>query len=707
MTNNNAECRSNLTASCLAVLCLITLWFPAKVYAADCSQTNIELNTQAQVDSFQATYGSGVTCDTVSGNLHIEGDDIVDLTSLGDVVSVGGLFLLRNPLLTNLDGLDGLSSITSAGSWLSIYANPLLANIDGLASVTSVAGSLFLGSNASMTNVDGLSGIASFAGDIEIVDNPMLADLNGLSGLDSVHLEGRLIVVRNDSLTNLTGLSGIISVGNYFLNEGSGGGLVIAGNVSLNSLDGLSNITSVDGDLRIVRTALQNLDGLSNLIGVGKNVLVSENSKLSECAGLTKLLDGVDDGEPGPGPGLDGIPDIGNQATLAGNQEGCNSISEVMTIFRDGFESPPNTFTTVDTGLGSGPTGAFCSIAIGSNGFPVISYRDNINTTLKVAACSDVGCGIEGITISTVDGQTQMSGLFSSVAIGADGLPVIGYLEQQIIPVGVKVAKCNDAACSGGNEIVTMVVNPTAISELDLAVGNDTFPVIAFGLNGELKVAKCNDAACQGMDESVVTIDDLGNQQSLRLSLAMGLDHFPVISYYDATVQALKVAKCNDQACSGSDESIVTINDPDSKVSWGTSIAIGSDGFPVISYGSYTSNELKVAKCGDINCTSLNTTVSTVDNNGGQLALQTSIAIGVDGFPVISYQDADDGSLKVAKCNDLACSGGDEIIRTLDTGARHTSIAIGADGLPVISYCNSISNDFALKVVHCGTPSCR
>jgi hypothetical protein len=240
------------------------------------------------------------------------------------------LFLLRNPLLTNLDGLDGLSSITSAGSWLSIYANPLLANIDGLASVTSVAGSLFFGANASLTNVDGLSGIASFAGDFEIVDNPMLADLNGLSGLDSVHLEGRLIIVRNDSLTTLTGLSGIISVGNYFLDEGSGGGLVIAGNVSLNSLDGLSNITSVDGDLRIVGTALQNLDGLSNLIGVGENVLVSENSQLSECAGLTKLLDDVDDGEPGPGPGLDGIPDIGGEVNIGDNLSGCNSVQEIL-----------------------------------------------------------------------------------------------------------------------------------------------------------------------------------------------------------------------------------------------------------------------------------------------------------------------------------------------------------------------------------------
>jgi len=67
-----------------------------------------------------------------------------------------------------------------------------------------------------------------------------------------------------------------------------------------------------------------------------------------------------------------------------------------MTIFKDGFEYPANTFTTVDTNMGSGPTGAFCSIAIGGGGYPVISYRDNSNTTLKVAACGDVNCSKPG-----------------------------------------------------------------------------------------------------------------------------------------------------------------------------------------------------------------------------------------------------------------------------------------------------------------------
>ena len=65
------------------------------------------------------------------------------------------------------------------------------------------------------------------------------------------------------------------------------------------------------------------------------------------------------------------------------------------------------------------------------------------------------------------------------------------------------------------------------------------------------------------------------------------------------------------------------------------------------------------------------------------------------------------GSLNVARCNDAACSGDDESIATVDdtAEARISSIAIGVDGLPIISYYDEITR--ALKVVHCGTLECK
>jgi hypothetical protein len=68
-----------------------------------------------------------------------------------------------------------------------------------------------------------------------------------------------------------------------------------------------------------------------------------------------------------------------------------------------------------------------------------------------------------------------------------------------------------------------------------------------------------------------------------------------------------------------------------------TSVAIGADNLPIVSYFDQTNRALKVAKCGDVNCTGT-ATITTVDPLGGG---STSIAIGKDGIPVISYNDAE------------------------------------------------------------------
>ena len=139
-------------------------------------------------------------------------------------------------------------------------------------------------------------------------------------------------------------------------------------------------------------------------------------------------------------------------------------------------------------------------------------------------------------------------------------------------------------------------------------------------------------------------------------SLALGADGFPVISYRDGTAGALKVAKCNDDACAGGDETIMMVDDPANDVGWFTSIALGTDGFPVISYQDFSVRALKVLKCNDPACAGGGETITTVDDPANDVGSYTSIAIGTDGFPVISYQDATAGALKVLKCKNPSCS---------------------------------------------------
>jgi hypothetical protein len=75
----------------------------------------------------------------------------------------------------------------------------------------------------------------------------------------------------------------------------------------------------------------------------------------------------------------------------------------------------------------------------------------------------------------------------------------------------------------------------------------------------------------------------------------------------------------------------------------------------------------------------------------------TSLAIGLNGNPIISYYDDTNGHLKMASCFDLLCT---QVAKsTIDVGGvgSDDSIAIGIDGNPIISYLDFINRD--LKVV--------
>jgi len=372
------------------------------------------------------------------------------------------------------------------------------------------------------------------------------------------------------------------------------------------------------------------------------------------------------------------------------------------------YETPiPPRVSVVDDPANS--VGSHSSIAIGADGFPVISHYEGTAGSLKVAKCNDAACAGDDETVSTVDDPGNIVGSYTSIAISADGFPVISYRDDTA--GALKVAKCNDPACAGGNETITTVDD--SINDVgyytSLAIGADSFPVISYCdlIQNSLKVAKCSNATCTLT--TITIVDYPVNAVGRYTSIAIGADGFPVISYHDFTADALKVAKCNDPACAGGNETITTVDDPGNLVGEYTSIAIGADGFPVISYRDDTAGAIKVAKCNDPACAGGNETITTVDDSINEVGYFTSIAIGADGFPVISYLDGTAGVLKVAKCNDAACAGGNEIITAVDDPLNrvgwYNSIAIGADGFPVISYQDITAG--ALRVAKCMNPSCR
>ena len=356
--------------------------------------------------------------------------------------------------------------------------------------------------------------------------------------------------------------------------------------------------------------------------------------------------------------------------------------------------------TSIVTADDTDSVGSHTSITIGADGLPIISYYDGTNGHLKVAHCGNEDC-TDGNTLTTVD-NTDSVGSHTSITIGADGLPIISYFDNT--NGNLKVAHCGNVACTDGNTLTPVDTADDVGKHSSITIGADGLPIISYhkftGLT--LKVARCGNVACTG-DNTLTTVDTAGTV-GLYTSITIGADGLPIISYYKANNTVLKVAHCGNVACT--DGNTLTTVDNTGDVGSYTSITIGADGLPIISYYDNTNGNLKVAHCGNEDCTDGNT-LTTVDNTA-RVGFFTSITIGADGLPIISYADDSNTNLKVAHCGNVACTSAATTIvdNTADVGG-YTSITIGADGLPIISYNDYTKEDsFNLKVAHCSNYFC-
>jgi len=268
------------------------------------------------------------------------------------------------------------------------------------------------------------------------------------------------------------------------------------------------------------------------------------------------------------------------------------------------------------------------SIAIGSDGLPIISYGGGSNV-LKVAHCKDLDCAQANITNI---GGTGF-GIATSMAIGTDGFPLIAFHDTAS---QLRVLHCADFLCTTGS---TATITTGAGVYKSIAIGADGFGVIAFlATNNQLKVAKCNDLKCT--TSGVVTLDDATNA-GFALSMVIGTDGRPLISYQRNG--NLAVAHCININCGGDGDSITTFGASGS-TSAQTSIAIGRDGLGLVSSYNAAENKLKVLHCENVLCN--RASINNVDT-GGQFS---SITIGRDKVALISYIN---NGLKVAHLSDL------------------------------------------------------
>jgi prepilin-type N-terminal cleavage/methylation domain-containing protein len=327
-----------------------------------------------------------------------------------------------------------------------------------------------------------------------------------------------------------------------------------------------------------------------------------------------------------------------------------------------------NVTSLVDT---AGNIGQDTAIVIGNDGFPVISYRNESTNELKVVKCTNAFCSPGNVIISVIDTSDNV-GTYSSIAIGNDGYPIISYYDKS--NRDLKVAKCGDAVCTPASVIKTTIDSANNVGEytsIAIGVGDSGLPIISYydDSNRDLKVVKCGNSACSAAGGYIITaVDGDSNVYSSTdkvgkySSIAVSSFNLPIISYYDDSNHDLKVVKCGNSACSVAGGYTFTSVDTAGDVGEYTSIVIDKNGLPIISYYDDSNHDLKVAKCGNSACSSGNS-INTADS-AGRVGQYTSIAVSLssysDNLPVVSYYNASSKDLKIAKCNQSNnfCSNG-------------------------------------------------
>lgn len=158
------------------------------------------INTQEEIDDF---FEDCNFCTSFEGGIIIQGNDISNLDGFENLISVDGFLVIGgvygNPLLTNINGLSNLDSISSS---LYIINNPSLSSFPGivensnamdLSSLTSIGGSLVISYNQTLENLIGIESLESIGGDLVINNNDSLSSIIALENLDYQSIENLYI----------------------------------------------------------------------------------------------------------------------------------------------------------------------------------------------------------------------------------------------------------------------------------------------------------------------------------------------------------------------------------------------------------------------------------------------------------------------------------------------------------------------------------
>jgi hypothetical protein len=370
-------------------------------------------------------------------------------------------------------------------------------------------------------------------------------------------------------------------------------------------------------------------------------------------------------------------------------------------------------FTVLDR---EGDVGEGITVFVGADGIPHIAYirttqQEGAPTEIRVATCSDSACTSAGIAVTIAETLPPESGrrMVRNVAaiVPADALPLVAWIEFDETEDGgdtaLRVYKCADTSCSGGS--VSEVGAAESWSQLEIALGVDDLPVLAFSAQESIHLVVCSDAACEGpVDTSVLDFQGLNTP----MAMAVGEDGLPVLAFGrfigdGEPAASLTVARCTDTRCA------------DAPVVVDTGIAghgvegmgLDANGNPVMVIASpgsegHESGSLMLVACTDLGCADAPVVTSLFELAlDGEFGSFGSMDVAADGSVTVLYVS---GVVTVITCGDPACADGPVIVDVLpSSGYRDTDIALGQSGNPVIGiYASTDAGVFVCSDRTCG-----
>jgi prepilin-type N-terminal cleavage/methylation domain-containing protein len=372
-------------------------------------------------------------------------------------------------------------------------------------------------------------------------------------------------------------------------------------------------------------------------------------------------------------------------------------------------DPPVRIMTTLDS---AGMVGKGASVALAADGLPMIAYYDADVPSLKFIKCGNAACN-SGNTVRTLGSagpspsNLQAGYMYrTSIQRGADDFPIIAYANTDIIS-NLFVADCSDATCSS---VALYEVDGDYGAGLyaDMIVGTNGRPVISYYHEGyDFKILACNTTTCNS--GYTIAYNDLVDEYSNGTSIALGSDGLPFVAFNFTGANSLYAKKCANANCFSYSSNFSTIIDGVSGIY--SDITMNGNGFPVISYYDSAADNLKLRNCVGPRCDSAGDSTVTLDSTG-DVGSWNAIALRINSYPVVAYAEVTAGSdtyptagnLKFLVCGNANCSSGNTI-RTIDTGAgQYNGIVIPADGNPFIAYYDYVGEN--LKAIKCGDPTC-